>query len=83
MIPPSEVMDHAMAQTTVQAGQGAAMTGEPEPGTARCPCCRGTGRILVGPGNHRPTREEAQLRSELIRVWDMAGSLEGLAAGIC
>ena len=82
MIPPNAVMDHAMTQATVQAGQDAAMTGEPEPGPARCPCCRGAGRILVGPGSRRPTREEAQLRSELIRVWDMAGSLEGLAAGI-
>ena len=71
-----------MAQTAVQTGQDAAVTGEPKPGTARCPCCRGTGRILAGPGNHRPTKEEARLRSELIRVWDMAGSLEWLAAGI-
>ncbi len=36
---------------------------------------------MVGPGSRRPT-EEAQLRSELIRVWDMAGSSEGLAASI-
>ena len=82
MIPPNEAVDHAMTQTTVQTGQDATVTGEPKPGTARCPCCRGTGRILVGPGSRRPTKEEAQLRSELIRVWDMAGSLEGLAADI-
>ena len=71
-----------MTQTTVQTGQDATVTGEPKPGTARCPCCRGAGRILVGPGSRRPTKKEALLRSGLIRVWDIAGSLEGLAAGI-
>ena len=82
MIPPNEAVDHTMTQTTVQTGQDATVTGEHEPGTARCQCYRGTGRILVGPGSRRPTKEGALLRSELIRVWDIAGLLEGLAADI-
>ena len=49
--------------------------------TVPCSCCGGTGGVVkrgVGSGQS----EAALLRSELIRVWDIAGSLEGLAAGI-
>ncbi len=49
--------------------------------TVPCPCCGGTGGVVkrgVGSGQS----EAALLRSELIRVWGIAGSLEGLAADI-
>ena len=49
--------------------------------TIPCPCCGGTGRVgkkEVGSGQSGV----ALLRSELIRVWRVAGSLERLAADI-
>ena len=49
--------------------------------TVPCPCCGGTG-VVVKRGVGSGQSEMALLRSELIRVWDIAGSLEGLAAGI-
>ena len=48
--------------------------------TVRCPCCDGTGRAGTEAGGRGPSKE-ALLRAELVRVWDVAGSLERFAAG--
>ena len=51
-----------------------------DPRTVRCPCCDGTGRAGTEAGGRGPSKE-ALLRAELVRVWDVAGSLERFAAG--
>ncbi len=50
-----------------------------DPRTVRCPCCDGTGRAGTEAGGRGPSKE-ALLRAELVRVWDVAGSLERFAA---